>query len=57
METFKVVRVASGPEWGVVRDDGRGGADLLPETYQTEAEAQQVADRLNAEAQTNGEAT
>ena len=57
METFTVVQVASGPRWGIVRGDGRGGQSLLPITYLTETEAQQVAERLtDVEAQMNGKA-
>ena len=57
-DTFSAVQVpsASGPRWGVVRHDGRGGEALLLPTYPTEAEAQRVADRHAAQALTNGKA-
>ena len=59
METFSVVQIPatlSDRAWGIVRDDGHGGQFLLPETYHTEAEAQQAAERLASQPPMNGKA-
>jgi hypothetical protein len=60
METFSVVQIPASlsgrPTWGIVRNDGHGGQSLLPSTYETEAEAQQAAERLASQPPMNGNA-
>ncbi len=57
VDTYSIVQfpTASSQAWGVARNNGHGGADLLPQTYLTDADAQLAAERLTAQALTNGE--